>query len=296
MLTDKTGTLTQNVMVFKQCVVGGKSYGTLDDVKFADEQLNVDFNRSTKVGGIVLSEKSFLLLQADNVIYRNFLLSLGICHTVVPDLPSTTSASVDENDDGNVAPGTSRKVATPSAEEYPRIVYQASSPDEGALVRGARDVGVVFHTRTPRVITVNFFGEDETYELLCVTEFSSNRKRMGVVYKCPDGVIRLFVKGADNIIYERLSEESAYKYHTTKLLENFAASGLRTLCFAYREIPVNEYENWAKIFHEATVALVDREQKLEDVAELIEKDLLLLGATAIEDKLQEVKRIFHAAL
>lgn len=206
------------------------------------------------------------------------------------------SAQVDETDDNDAAQGASNETIIPGAEEYSRIIYQASSPDEDALVRGARDVGVVFHTRTPRVITVNFLGEDETYELLCVTEFTSNRKRMGVVYKCPDGVIRLFVKGADNVIYERLGEESTYKYHTTKLLENFAASGLRTLCFAYREIPEDEYEIWAKMFHEATVALVDREQKLEDVADLIERDMLLLGATAIEDKLQEVKHIFHVPL
>lgn len=72
------------------------------------------------------------------------------------------------------------------------------------------------------------------------------------------------------------------------MLEDFAATGLRTLCFAYREIDVEEYERWAQQYHEATVALVDREHKLEEVAEAVERDLQLLGVSAIEDKLQEV--------
>jgi phospholipid-translocating ATPase len=60
------------------------------------------------------------------------------------------------------------------------------------------------------------------------------------------------------------------------------------LCFAYREIDVEEYERWAQQYHEATLALVDRERRLEEVAEVIERDMQLLGASGIEDKLQEV--------
>ena len=63
--------------------------------------------------------------------------------------------------------------------------------------------------------------------------------------------------------------------------------GLRTLCIASTDIEPEEYEKWNKIFYEASTAIVDRDQKVADAAELIEKNLVLLGATAIEDKLQD---------
>ena len=67
----------------------------------------------------------------------------------------------------------------------------------------------------------------------------------------------------------------------------FIFLGLRTLCIASADIESHVYEEWNKIFYEASTALVNREKKVSDAAELIEKDLILLGATAIEDKLQD---------
>lgn len=70
-------------------------------------------------------------------------------------------------------------------------------------------------------------------------------------------------------------------------MDKFANEGLRTLCVAYKEIPKNYIDGWMKRQHAASVDLQNRQEKLDAVYEEIEKDLILLGATAIEDKLQD---------
>ena len=119
-------------------------------------------------------------------------------------------------------------------------------------------------------------------------EFSSARKRMSVIVKSKDdGRILLFTKGADNVIYERLSANgNDFKNSTQEHMDEWAKCGLRTLCLARREVGTDEYEQWNKKFVKASQAIENREDKLAKVYELIERDLTLLGATAIEDKLQ----------
>lgn len=63
--------------------------------------------------------------------------------------------------------------------------------------------------------------------------------------------------------------------------------GLRTLCLGYRVIAPAEYKAWSMKYQEAQKEIVDRDIKLDEISELIEKDMVLMGATAIEDKLQE---------
>jgi phospholipid-translocating ATPase len=51
--------------------------------------------------------------------------------------------------------------------------------------------------------------------------------------------------------------------------------------------PEDEYAAWSERYHEASIAMEDREEKIEAVSDELERDLRLLGATAIEDKLQD---------
>ncbi|GBP79171.1 Phospholipid-transporting ATPase IA [Eumeta japonica] len=104
-----------------------------------------------------------------------------------------------------------------------------------------------------------------------------------------NGQIKLYCKGADTVIYPRLAPQGGQKYSEVTLshLEQFATEGLRTLVFAVADIADADYESWAGTYHKASIAINNREQKLEEAARLIEKNLRLLGATAIEDKLQE---------
>ncbi|PPQ72461.1 hypothetical protein CVT26_003714 [Gymnopilus dilepis] len=131
----------------------------------------------------------------------------------------------------------------------------------------------------------------ERYELLNILEFTSARKRMSVVLRKldgDDGRLFLLSKGADNVIFERLREGGDdLKKVTEKHLDEFASQGLRTLTLAYKVIGEEEYARWIEKYHEAEVALDDRDAKIEAVSDELERDLRLLGATAIEDRLQD---------
>jgi len=144
-------------------------------------------------------------------------------------------------------------------------------------------------------------GHDEEYEILNVCEFNSTRKRMSVIVRGPDKRIKLYTKGADTVIYERLAPNQTFSDPTLVHLEvnlnsspamqadlqDYATEGLRTLCLAYREVSEDEYRNWAVMYDNAASQLSNRADALDRAAEAIEQNLHLLGATAIEDKLQE---------
>ncbi|KAJ1968558.1 aminophospholipid translocase, partial [Dispira parvispora] len=256
--SDKTGTLTCNVMEFRQCSIGGIQYADVVDAS----------NRARIVNGQPVGHYDFNQLREHLLndthgtkdVLHEFLALLATCHTVIPER---------------------------SEEKPDQITYQASSPDEGALVDGAAVLDYKFHTRKPRFITVDILGSPHEYEVLNINEFNSTRKRMSALLRCPDGKIRMYCKGADTVIYERLSEHQPYSQITLTHMEEYATEGLRTLCIAMREISVEEYDTWSQIYNQASTTLTNRTQELEKAAELIEKDMFLLGATAIEDKLQE---------
>lgn len=258
--SDKTGTLTRNVMEFKACSIGGKCY---------TEEIPED-GQAQVIDGIEVGFHTFVDMQAhlrdsaqqQSAIINEFFVLLSTCHTVIPE----------HREDGG-------------------IKYQAASPDEGALVQGAADMGYKFTIRRPKGVTIHtdVNNTESEYELLNICEFNSTRKRMSAIFRCPDGAIRLFCKGADTVILERLdrSETQPFEAATIRHLEDFASEGLRTLCIASRIVADDEYQEWAKKHYEASTALDNRSEKLDEVAELIEKDMFLLGATAIEDKLQD---------
>jgi phospholipid-translocating ATPase len=77
------------------------------------------------------------------------------------------------------------------------------------------------------------------------------------------------------------------KEQTSKDMESFANNGLRTLCIAYRYLDEEEYFTWARTYDAATNAIENREEEIDKANALIEHSLLILGATALEDKLQE---------
>lgn len=82
-------------------------------------------------------------------------------------------------------------------------------------------------------------------------------------------------------------DESATFERCFQHLNDFASEGLRTLMYAYRYIDESAYGEWKCAYHEASTSLVDRQEKIERVGDEIETQLELVGATAIEDKLQK---------
>lgn len=136
---------------------------------------------------------------------------------------------------------------------------------------------------------VEINGDKKKYKLLHVLEFNSKRKRMSVILKDEEtGKVLILCKGADSIIDKRLAKsERAESDKAFASLESFGKEGLRTLMLAMREIPGAEYEKWKANYTAASTAMSNREQLMEDEQDKIEVELLIVGCTAIEDKLQD---------
>lgn len=255
--SDKTGTLTRNEMEFKQASIAG--------VTFADTPAEVHIDDEYQGSRLVAGQRTWSqlpsILSDDTDGLRGacdeFLTILAVCHTVIPE------------------------------RQGDKVVFQASSPDEAALVAGAEALGYQFVTRKPQSVYVDVHGTTREYGILQVCEFNSTRKRMSTVVRQPNGRITLFCKGADTVILPRLAAGQAYTDATLAHLEEYAAEGLRTLCIAKKELREEEYKAWAKTYEEAAARLDGRAAALDAAAAAIETDLTLVGATAIEDKLQE---------
>ncbi|EEY63415.1 phospholipid-transporting ATPase, putative [Phytophthora infestans T30-4] len=281
--SDKTGTLTCNVMEFRKCSINGTSYGSgiteigraalvragkpippepkLDpSVKSIPFVNFVDKSLFDSMKGSAGEEQKEKIMQ--------FFEHLAVCHTVIPE-----------------------KL------ESGEVRLSASSPDEQALVAGAAFAGFKFESRRVGTALVDVLGQRVTYEVLDVLEFNSTRKRMSVVVRKPSGELLLYTKGADMMIYQRLKDDPAMlklKNITRDHMEKYADDGLRTLALAVKKLDERWFQQWKMRFDDAqgNVAEIDRRKDgkpnaIDALMEEIEEGLELIGATAIEDKLQD---------
>lgn len=127
--------------------------------------------------------------------------------------------------------------------------------------------------------------------MLGMHEFDSVRKRMSVVVKLSNGAVKVFVKGADISMLSILAVNSEWNnrtmHETQSHLLEYSSQGLRTLVIGSRDLSEAEFYDWRSCYEDASTSLSDRSLKLRHTASLIENNLTLLGATGIEDKLQE---------
>ncbi|PON59144.1 P-type ATPase, subfamily IV [Trema orientale] len=269
--SDKTGTLTENKMEFQCASIGGLDYS---GGRFVLER---EQGYSVQVDGNILRPK--MKVNADPELLHvlksgrntnngkqvhDFFLALAACNAIVPLVIDTSDPRVK------------------------LIDYQGESPDEQALVYAAATYGFMLVERTSGHIVIDILGQRQRFNVLGLHEFDSDRKRMSVILGCPDKSVKVFVKGADTTMLSVIDESENLNIirATEAHLHAYSSVGLRTLVVGMRELNTSEFEQWHSSFEAASTALIGRAGLLRKVAGNVENNLSILGASGIEDKLQ----------
>ncbi|XP_059477594.1 probable phospholipid-transporting ATPase IIB isoform X2 [Neocloeon triangulifer] len=273
LLSDKTGTLTQNEMIFKKLHLGTVSYGTetFEEIvlhlrkAFAKQQQSE--MRGVSSGKMRRSELSRVL---------EAVKALALCHNVTPTY-ETSDRSENGSDEAEADQHSSQEV-----------IYQASSPDEVALVKWTEESGLALIHRdltTMQLRTPN--GSVLNYTILQIFPFTSETKRMGVIVKEEStGEITFYLKGADMV----MSGIVQYNDWLEEECGNMAREGLRTLVVAKKSLSEEQYFDFEARYNAARMSVSERVVRVAAVVETIEREMELLCVTGVEDRLQDAVR------
>lgn len=248
LLSDKTGTLTQNDMEMKKLHLGSVCYasGSIDMV-------------SEYVSKLPVHDMSALKSKRKDLSTRvcEIALVLALCHNVTP------------------------------SEEDGELTYQAASPDEIAIVKFCEQIGLRLFRRDRTSITLLHLGTgiELHYQILYIFPFNSDTKRMGVVLKdMQTDEIWFMEKGADTVMSKIVLSNDWLEEE----IANMAREGLRTLVIGHKKLNTGLYQLFAKDYEEASLSMTSRDASMQRVVnKYLESEIELLGITGVEDKLQK---------
>ncbi|KAE9972932.1 hypothetical protein EG328_003574 [Venturia inaequalis] len=277
LLSDKTGTLTQNEMELKKVHVGTVSYAN-EAMEEVSSYVNQAF--AADEGDTLVTPSSVFNMPASSATrmrreigfrVRDLVLALAICHNVTP--------TTEEDNGENI------------------VSYQASSPDEIAIVRWTEDVGLrlLHRDRGTMILQSTKTGKTAVkVRILNVFPFTSDSKRMGIIVQyvseadsatslSESSELWFYQKGADTVMTSIVAANDWLDEETA----NMAREGLRTLVVGRKKITPQQYNEFSQQYSQASMSFQGRDTAMGDVVQkYLERDLELLGVTGVEDKLQ----------
>ncbi|KAE8444120.1 hypothetical protein EG329_000902 [Mollisiaceae sp. DMI_Dod_QoI] len=285
LLSDKTGTLTQNEMEMKKIHVGTVSYANeaMDEVtSYIKQGFSIPTTTDPGQSAMLITPSSTYTAAATSTAtrtrreigsrVRDVVLALAICHNVTPTAEEENGQTITS--------------------------YQASSPDEIAIVKWTEAVGLRLIHRDRKGMTLQSVDTGRPVvrvRILEIFPFTSDGKRMGVIVQFLEsldaqastgieaGEIWFYQKGADTVMTSIVAANDWLDEETA----NMAREGLRTLVVGRKRLSVQQYQEFAANFKEASVAINGRDAGMARVvSHYLEHDLELLGVTGVEDKLQ----------
>ena len=298
--SDKTGTLTKNQTQFKACSI----YTCLFDED--NEKNNSIFETNTfkfnsRLSLIQISNSNFSKnFNSESLLQRLNLKNIPLNIKNIEGCPFINQGEALEEFMLNMA--LNHDVVVESNKLNEEIKYQGTNPDEITLVGAAQELGFCYLGKVSNIISIrkrlfldnNNKNEILKYELLLKIPFCSERQRSTIIVRdLKTNKIKLYIKGSDTKIFEGInsySQENILEI-TKQHVDNFARRGLRTLCYSFKTIPENEYKEWISKYNEIKENLkLEKsfiEEKTNSLIEEIESNCFLLGATALEDQLQD---------
>uniref|UniRef100_A0A8C0VBI6 Phospholipid-transporting ATPase n=1 Tax=Cyanistes caeruleus TaxID=156563 RepID=A0A8C0VBI6_CYACU len=273
LLTDKTGTLTQNEMIFKRLHLGTVSYGTDTMDEIQSHIINSYSQQQCSRGGMKPQSSAPKVRKSVSSRIHEAVKAIALCHNVTPVYESRAGVSA-ETEYAEVDQDFSDENRT----------YQASSPDEVALVQWTESVGLTLVNRDLTSMQLKTpGGHILTYYILQIFPFTSESKRMGIIVRDESsGEITFYMKGAD----VAMSTIVQYNDWLEEECGNMAREGLRTLVVAKKSLTEEQYQDFESRYNQAKLSIHDRNLKVAAVVESLEREMELLCLTGVEDQLQ----------